>query len=88
MSSKRRSGPRFGLVTLKHLRRELEQRQRHAALDAALQLEQLEVHVDRVGQLRMLVAECAEAPPLRAIPSGGGRLGGRIGRIRSYQCDR
>jgi hypothetical protein len=33
---------------------QIELRQRHATLNATLQLEELEVHVDRTGQLWML----------------------------------
>jgi starch synthase len=51
-----KDGPRFHLVTLKYLRREIEHRQRHAALNAAMQLEELQVHLDRAGQLWMLGA--------------------------------
>ena len=44
---------------------QLEQRQRHAALDAPLELEQLQVHVDRVGKLGM---PFSQRPQLDGLP--------------------
>jgi hypothetical protein len=39
---------------------EVERRQRHAALDAALQLQQLDVHVHGAGELRMACLDGAQ----------------------------
>jgi hypothetical protein len=46
--------PRFSLVSLDGCRREIEQGERHATLNSALQLEELEMHVHGARQFGML----------------------------------
>ena len=67
-------------MTLKRLGREIEHRQRHATLDPSLQLEQFEVHVDRAGQLRMLLANRLELQRFSRLGARRSwRPSGRIG---------
>ena len=77
MSSKRSSGRPSRLVLRQHLGVQLEPGKRNAALDAAMQLEQLEVHVHRVAELGLTILDGAElgrlarVGPARAWGSGG-----------------
>ena len=68
------------LVALEGVGVEVERRQRHAALDAPLQLEQLDVHVDRVGELGMPGLDGAQ---FRDLARFGARRSGRAGRARA-----
>ena len=60
MSSKRSSGSPLAVVRSNDVLVQLEPRQGHAPLDAAVQLEQLDLHVDGVRQLRMRLPDRAQ----------------------------
>lgn len=52
--------PRFGSVSFQDVGADAEGGERHTALDAAIQLHELEVHIDGIGELRLAFLDRAQ----------------------------